>query len=337
MRTIVSLMRGALCAVAYVSFVTGCGAPQPPIGAPGPTLQSSGTETHTQDHRSWMVPEAKSETLLYVSNDGATVYVFSYPRGKLVGELTGFSSPLYLCSDKKGDVFVSNSISDYGLYEYAHGGTRPIHIFKVQGAIACSVDPTTGNLAVVAYSGSAVYVYPNAQGTPTEYQDSSIYFITSVAYDDSGNLFLDGEMQNNYFFLFELPSNGHFETINVPYSLEASVFQPIFWDGTDLDIGTTSRKDDHQARHPRRITVDRLAISGSSATIVGSVTLAPQNGGTYPQFWINRNTVIQPQNRAEGRKVDFFAYPQGGEIKAITVSGSPFSSLYGVTLSVAPR
>jgi len=41
---------------------------------------------------SWMLPEAKSEDLLYIS-DVTGVHVFSYPKGTLVGDLTGFASP----------------------------------------------------------------------------------------------------------------------------------------------------------------------------------------------------------------------------------------------------
>ena len=48
--------------------------------------------------RSWMLPEAKSETLLYVSNV-YTITVYSYPKGKLVGTLSDFEKPYGECVD----------------------------------------------------------------------------------------------------------------------------------------------------------------------------------------------------------------------------------------------
>ena len=69
---------------------------------------------------------AAAGPLLYVSDIGAEdVDVFSYPGGKQVGKLTGFSEPAGLCTDRKGDVFVVDSGSDR-ILEYAHGGTSPI-------------------------------------------------------------------------------------------------------------------------------------------------------------------------------------------------------------------
>ena len=55
-----------------------------------------------------MAPEAKSEDLLYIS-DYYGVHVFSYPKGLHVGDIYGFASPAGLCSNKKGDVFVTDT------------------------------------------------------------------------------------------------------------------------------------------------------------------------------------------------------------------------------------
>jgi hypothetical protein len=92
-----------------------------------------------------MLPEAKSEELLYASSLPYSVYVYTYPKGKVVGFLSGFS-PRGLCSNQNGDVFVA---SRYGVYEYPHGRAKPIAIIAVQYPEGCSLDPTTGDLAVV--------------------------------------------------------------------------------------------------------------------------------------------------------------------------------------------
>ena len=99
-------------------------------GCAGNSLETPPTATNaaralTAGH-SWMGPDAKKDTLLYASDSAADVVnVFSYPRGKLVGTLTGFQTPQGMCVDKAGNVFITNS----GLgeiLEYAHGGTTPI-------------------------------------------------------------------------------------------------------------------------------------------------------------------------------------------------------------------
>ncbi len=102
--------------------------------------------------RSWIARGAKAQNLLYVSIEGFNdVYVYSYLPAppKLVGKLTGFKDPLGECADKKGDVYIVNAKAS-NIREYAHGGTKPIAIISDKGSdpVGCSLDPTTGNLAV---------------------------------------------------------------------------------------------------------------------------------------------------------------------------------------------
>ena len=127
--------------------------------------------------KSWMALDAKKHDLLYVA-DGRDkgVYVLTYPQGKVVGMLTtGLANPVGVCTDKLGNVWIANY--DTGtMVEYAHGGSEPISSVQDPGTspLDCSVDPTTGNLAVVAgpsmgsQTGSFL-VYDRAAGTPHTY------------------------------------------------------------------------------------------------------------------------------------------------------------------------
>lgn len=54
--------------------------------------------------RSWMLPEASGDTLLYVTSDFGGVNVLSYPSGKLVGTLSGVEYPIGVCADSGGNV-----------------------------------------------------------------------------------------------------------------------------------------------------------------------------------------------------------------------------------------
>ncbi len=126
------------------------------------------------------VPAARNIDLLYVSKYD-DVDVFSYPAGKRVGTLTGFQSPGGLCVDKAGDVFVTN-FGASNIVEYAHGGTKPIATLSdpYQEPDDCSVDPTTGNLAVANIGGS-VSIYEGARGHPKQRTDSEIAYMFSEA------------------------------------------------------------------------------------------------------------------------------------------------------------
>jgi hypothetical protein len=131
---------------------------------------------------SWMAPDAKKQDLLYISDvSDNEVTVYSYPSGKLEGTLTGFEVPTGLCSDKAGDVFVTDFEASE-ILEYAHGGTTPIATLSDPGQwpSGCSVDPMTGNLAVsndetpsVGEGNLAIYAHARAHRRRTQIQTCS--------------------------------------------------------------------------------------------------------------------------------------------------------------------
>ena len=99
----VSLSLAGLAVSAYA--LAGCGGYQPPIGEPGTVPQSYAIATHAERGKSWMLPEAKAQDLLYVSrNSPGEISVYSYPKGKLMGNLT-VAGAFGLCTDAKGDIF----------------------------------------------------------------------------------------------------------------------------------------------------------------------------------------------------------------------------------------
>ncbi len=114
-----------------------------------------------------MLPEAKGDHLLYVSGPGTgKAYVYSYPGAKLVGTLTGFVASLGVCTDKAGDVWIADDtgggLRPGTMIEYAHGGTTPIATLNDgDPPLNCSVDATTGNLAVASnYHSLRVAISP---------------------------------------------------------------------------------------------------------------------------------------------------------------------------------
>jgi hypothetical protein len=260
---------------------------------------------------SWMMRDAASHDLLYVSIDGFDdVYVYDYTAGHrrtLVGKLTGFDAPGGLCVDKKGDVFVANYL-DEDVVEYAHGGTKPIATLKEPNyrPIACTIDPTTGDLAVTATSPASgrgtIAVYQHAQGAPKQYYSGHLEYTEFLGYDNAGNLFADGihfvyEESGCcfYFGLAELAKDAkRFERVQISKYGDAGDLQ---WDGQYMALGN------------RANGVEQLKITNYVATVVGSTTL----DGTrqLAQFWVQGTKVIGAD--AGYAAVDFWDYPAGGK------------------------
>jgi hypothetical protein len=181
--------------IGIAALLPGCGGSQLPIAAPN-SMSQSRVATGAARGGSWMLREAKSEDLVYVATSGSTVTAYAYKTGKEVGALTGFTLAWGLCTGQYGKVFVV----DYGsfkIYEYLHGGTKPINVLQSPGwSFSCAVDPTTGDLAVTnggISGGGDLAVWKQATGQPKTYSApgflDDFYYCT---YDNKGNLFADG-------------------------------------------------------------------------------------------------------------------------------------------------
>ena len=113
---------GTLCLSVTFALLAGCGGSSPPIGGAGAMPQTSAMANHAARGKSWMLPGAKNDSLVYAAGRAETlIYVYSYPTMKLVGQITDTSGELGLCSDSAGNVFVPNSFTN-SIDEYAHGG-----------------------------------------------------------------------------------------------------------------------------------------------------------------------------------------------------------------------
>jgi hypothetical protein len=174
------------------SFLAGCGAPQPQgVASMVPQDPDFKRGLHPHGH-SWMDPAATTQDLVYVSNADGEVTVYRYWQHTLVGVLTNFTQPMGQCADSAGDVFITDYAAEE-IFEYAHGGTQPIETLNdsPNEPYACSVDPTTGNLAVANDNGSSegnIVIWPKGSGGPTTFTDSVLYNFQGCAYDGSGDL-----------------------------------------------------------------------------------------------------------------------------------------------------
>ena len=305
--------------LASIFVLTGCAA-----GGIAPLTGGSGAQAGgLVDRRgSWVSPDATTvKPLLYVSDDGTNeIYIYSYPGGKLEGQLAGFSNPEGLCTDASGDVFVANNKTST-ILEYAHGSANLKATLSDPGyyPIGCSVDPTTGNLAVTnTYNTSSgagsVAIYTNAAGTPTIYTDAVLVHPRLCGYDPTGNLYVDGFNASSAFAFAELAKGAAAFT---DITLNQSIVSPesTQWHGKYVAVGDGSTN-----------TIYRFTISGTTGTEVGSTVLG--GAKTVSQWWIAGKTVIGGDSGAGD--LDYWAFPAGGvATKTITGLSQPF----GVTIS----
>ncbi len=331
------LARYALTICTAAALLAGCGGSQPPTGAPGAMQQSSAIATHASHGGSWMLPEAKSDDLLYVSNGGTnTVTVYTWGYQHQVGTLTGFEAPRGLCADRNGDVFVTNSRTSQ-IFEYEHGGTSPINALSdpYGSPTACAVDPTTGDLAASNTSpGSApssVLVYRDASGTPTQYADASVSLFYYPAYDNEGNLYVDGVGPSSPFQLVELPKGGSTLT-SVTLDDTPPFAGGLAWDGEYLALGFGSGPT----------AIHQFSMSGSSGRLEGSTTLSGSDW--VLEFAVPKlfgNGKVNPRGKRligadlPGNDVAYWIYPAGGYPVKGTSGG--ISSPEGIAVSRAPH
>jgi hypothetical protein len=294
-----------------------------PVGAPDSTKTLSTVD----------VPRAastvgKERGFLYVSSVNS-VAVFTYPGGLFKGKLSGFGSPAGLCVDESGDLFVTDQIYN-AIYEYPHGSAQPSAVLS-DGPYSkpqdCSLDPTTGNLAVKnnADYDLGIGVYRHAKGKPSFYADPDFYQYFGCGYDSQGNLFTDGWNHSLEFVVAELPKgSSSFVAITLrklPYTIYLS--GGIKWDGKYVAIDDMDRS-----------TIYQVKVRRSVGTVVGATVLT--DGYSTGAFWFpglrwgesgRQATQVVGTHAYSG--IQYWNYPAGGHSTKTISIGDPF----GVTVS----
>jgi hypothetical protein len=333
-----TLARYVISISATSALLAACGGSQPLIDAPGGMPQSRVSTVQADRSESWVLPEAAASDLLYVGgNDAAYLSMYTYPKGKLVGVIKNhnFSWLGGECVDAKGDVFVS-SFYNGKIFEYKHGSTKLLETLDVptgEHPLDCSVDPTSGNLAVTLLQGAhgtegGVAIYAHAQGSPQIYTAPHVYSYYFCGYDSKGNLFVDGRNFGPFRFA-ELPA-GSSNFIDISLNQTIKIPGSVLWDGKYLAVGDQAAPD-----------VYEFTIKGSRGTLVHTT---PINNVTDDRaFWIQNKRIVVanrvmfgPELPSRYRRVEFFAYPAGGDAtKHVVLKG--VIALNGLTVSHSPH
>jgi hypothetical protein len=301
--------RHALLSCSTAALLAGCGGSQPPIGAAGAMPRTSAAR-HGERGKSWIDPAAASGSLLYVARpDNARVDIYSYPNGKTVGSLNVGAQAWSLCSDPKGNVWITM----YGqISEYSHGGTEPIATLNDDGyfAFSCSVDAKTGDLAVVNSNGLTtefgnLLVYAHATGSPAIYVAPRFVGYRGCAYDGSDNLYLIGSSSSGTVVTAELGANKtKLKEIGLSHTPQGQA--DIRWDGRHISISS-----------PPEEMIFRFTFSHGYGEAVGSTSLHDFQDTAQFSF------PIDPERKGEVHEVigpDFehgatrlWKYPAGGD------------------------
>jgi len=319
--------------IGAAALFVGCGGSQPPIGAPG------AVGYYSNSHEVWRSKGNGSTAgdLLYAFfGNGVTnlVYVLTYPGGSVVNSGSLPNDLFGSCVDGSGNVFVaSQGKSDNAIYEFPPGGVTPSETLSDSGrAWDCSVDATTGNLAVANFYDTAapggpapdIAVYGPGQQTPVLYGSTFFEDIQSCAYDDKGNLFIYGLGAGGAPILAELASGSSVITL-LGLNVSIGGFASLRWDGEHIAITVV------QKRTPTKIY--QIALYGSTAEVVGTTTLKSHSYKKevkWPYGWMTGGDVVESTLGGIG----LWRYPSGGkQQKTFKKAGSGF---YSVTISVAP-
>ena len=274
-----------------------------------------------------MAADTRKDDLLYVTITDGTVDVYSYPRGELQGQLTGFSTPYGSCTDKKGDVYITDFTRNT-VAEYAHGGTSAMRTLAVpgSGAFACAVDRASGDLAVttagtVSGDGASLAIYRKAKGKAKTYTERAILSYAFCAYDNAGNLFVDGIPAHGYGYDFELAELSRGSNALEPVNLEYGVswMGGLQWDGQYLAVG-----------QPVVPHIARYTISGSEGTYAGSTSLYPAYDAVQ-YILAGKKAIVNNQYYYDRYIVRWdvlvFNYPKGNEKQEILESDVPVGSV----------
>jgi hypothetical protein len=286
------------------------------------TLTARVSKPLHRDHRkSWVSPDAHGKPrLLFISDDGTNdINIYTMPAMVLKGQLTGFDEPQGMCTDKSGNIWVTNTGTNQVMQLSRTGSLLKTLSDPTGFPVGCAVNRANGDLAVTNIIGNPsgngnVVVYADATGTPTQYSNPSVTEYFFPAYDNNGNLFVDGAGASGY-ALTELP--GGSSTLSIVTISGGTLFFPggVNWNtaNSSLVLG------DQECNGAFASCQYSATVSGGVATITGVTDLLDLSG--QPAGDVDQATIA-PQGRymaggiissdSNPSSVDRWAFPAGG-------------------------
>jgi hypothetical protein len=270
----------------------------------------------------------KDDLLFLGDSSNNVVRIFDYSHGdKPVGQIT--MDPESMCADASGNVWIAGNYGGtIALYEFAHDGSGPIAQLPEEGGGDCSINPKSGDIAIIhsdgQYGSAYVDIYHDAQGTAEKISDPNIEDLYFDAYDNRGNLVIQGtNYQNDAYELeyAELPASTHkIRGLTVP-QVSYDYAGGLAWDGRYFVAGFDQMPATYQ-----------YELSKSSLVKKGEQSYSIRDAGFFG-FTIHNQRLAAWAENASGccnGVVAKFSYPAGGKGRHVQSSGL----FAGIALSV---
>jgi hypothetical protein len=269
---------------------------------------------------------AQSGDLLYVTTSNRKqLYVLTYPQLQVVDTIGGFSGDPFLhglCSGPSGAVYVTDDgPRSLYLYRFTHGAKTPSRVLSAPGGFqACSVNPSTGDVAATAVENRpALAIYSKGEGPPKLYDANTAY--SASAYAPSGNLYLVSG-----FGCLTLFAHGTFTCVKLEGSAHLPGAAGLQWRNGVFVIAA-------RAHHNLQSVYIVKLTGATTGRLVSTITLdrkmdeGPRAG--LPVLLVG-NELMAPSNRKG--LLGFWLYPKGGEaVKSVVLKVEGFVS--GLALS----
>ena len=257
-----------------------------PVGAPfdrfGASIARRLPVPHPDRRPSWISPrlaKTKAPALFVSDAETASVYIYDLATLAVQGTITGLAQPQGLCSDNKGNVWITDAAAQL-VYEVTHAGRLENELQVTNGLPdACAWDRATGDLAVmILFDGSAagrVLVYKHASGGASSYTNPNQYYYGFGGYDAKGNLYFDGsDAEGN--FMLSLLAKGATSAKTVAVT-GGTIYYPgmVQWDAAvkRLIVGDQSCGNQYAS------CLYLLKPAKTSANITSTVSLQNSGGG----------------------------------------------------------
>lgn len=263
--------------------------------------------------KSWMEPNAKSHRLLYVSDsNNSIVQVYNYPEGTQkppAGTLTGLNHPHGMCIDHSHNIYITNQ-EGFSVFKYAAGATQPSATYSLGTELpgGCSVDPTTGNLAVSSGIGShrqygAVTICTGPAHCRTFQHPASLVNPAFISYTDSGDLYVNGFTAIDFGMAYLAKGSRAWQVVN--YSGPKGAPGGVQWVGTHLVMSL-------ETEYPALLHL--CSVSGPNVDCSGKAVELDKIT-QMEQFFVLQNNRAVVAADVYNDAVDTWAYPAGGNPK----------------------
>lgn len=285
--------------------------------APRPFVATSGKHPESVDST-----REKPTLLLYLPMGQFYVYDFK-ARKQLANE--NKYTVVAACSDRKGNVYGLDGFAK--IWEFGAGTLNIVKtLVDYDGeSVGCSVNPRNGDLAVTNSIGedgdpANVLIYSRGASAPKKYNLQERE--STAGYNPNGDLFVDGEGSGcKTACLEELPYGSSSFRILKERGFTTNEPAAVEWDGKYVGVG------DESCGGSGAFCIREVSVSGRGATLVQTVTLATNCGGSYSKIvgWANHSDNPNDLPSADNRRVlavdlgcrmgagmGIWRYPEGG-------------------------